>query len=193
MKLICIGDSITYGYGVKQRECFVSLLSEKLPFAKVINKGVNGDTTSGILSRSYRDIVCEKPSKVIIMVGTNDTFLSVPLKNIEENIKLISKECILSSIEPIIGVPPPVIPYMAKKYWDSHIDYDFVNSNISAYSNVITKYCLLNSIKYIDFYNIFINALSLEEPMNLYCDGIHPNAKGHKLMFSSIDLKILSV
>ena len=71
MKMVCIGDSLTAGHGVSNHECFVSILREKFQI-NVLNKGVNGDTTAGILSRSYRDVIQNNPSHVLIMVGCND-------------------------------------------------------------------------------------------------------------------------
>ena len=29
MKLVCLGDSLTYGYGVPRRDCWVSLCAER--------------------------------------------------------------------------------------------------------------------------------------------------------------------
>ncbi|MDM0585184.1 SGNH/GDSL hydrolase family protein [Clostridium perfringens] len=51
MNIICIGDSLTFGYGVGQENSWVSLLNDEKN--KFINKGVNGDTSTGILSRIY--------------------------------------------------------------------------------------------------------------------------------------------
>ena len=70
MKLICIGDSFTRGFGVKKKESWVSQIS--IENADVINMGINGDTTSGMLARFTNDVILEKPNYVLITGGTND-------------------------------------------------------------------------------------------------------------------------
>lgn len=179
MKLVCIGDSLTYGYGVPSNCSWVELLKSHLNL-EIINKGMNGDTTSGILSRSYRDITQEKPAYVIIMAGTNDMLMNYPLKLIKDNIKFLINEAKENNIKPIIALQPPVIASLAKVYWDAEINYEEVNANLLDYINCAKTFCTNNNIPFIDFYNLFTNRKDIK---NLYNDGIHPNAHGHKLMF----------
>ncbi|PJI07281.1 MULTISPECIES: SGNH/GDSL hydrolase family protein [Clostridium] len=179
MKLVCIGDSLTYGYGVPSNSSWVELLKSHLNL-EIINKGMNGDTTSGILSRSYRDITQEKPSHVIIMAGTNDMLMNYPLKLIKDNIKFLITEAKENNIEPIVALQPPVIASLAKIYWDAEINYKEVNTNLLNYINWAKTFCSNNNITLIDFYDLFINKKDIK---NLYSDGIHPNVHGHKLMF----------
>lgn len=182
MKIVCIGDSLTYGYGVHSEECWVELLHRSLNI-EIINKGVNGDTTTGILSRSHRDILELKPFYVIIMAGTNDLLLNYSLDNIIDNIKFILKETKSNSIIPILALQPPVIDTLAKIYWDKYIDYRKINEHLFQYAENIKTFTDENDINVIDFYAAFINR---GNTANLYSDGIHPNSKGHKLMFETI-------
>ncbi len=68
--LICFGDSLT--------ECaigaaYVDILRQRLPAAvRVINAGINGDTTINLLRRFKRDVVPYRPDLVVILVGLND-------------------------------------------------------------------------------------------------------------------------
>lgn len=182
MKLVCIGDSLTYGYGVKKDLSFVELLRKHLNI-NIVNKGINGDTTSGILSRSYEDVLKEKPDYVLIMAGTNDLLMNRSLSLIEDNIKLLIKEAKDNGIIPILALQPPIIASLAKIYWDSEIDYENVNLNLSKYINYFKTYLKDNNIHFIDFYNKFLSANNIT---NLFSDGIHPNVEGHKLMFNTI-------
>ena len=81
MNIVCIGDSLTKGYGVNPSKCWVSMLQDSLN-VPTVNKGVIGDTSSGILSRFSRDVKKEDTSKVIIMCGTNDALLNRTMKNV---------------------------------------------------------------------------------------------------------------
>ena len=182
MKIVCIGDSLTYGYGVHSKECWVKLLHKNLNI-EIINKGVNGDTTAGILSRSYKDILQLNPSHVILMAGTNDILLNYPIDNIIDNIKFLLKEIKDNNITPILALQPPVIDELAKTHWDEYINYNKVNEHLFQYIQKIRTFALENNIDIIDFYNTFIK---LNDIASLYSDGIHPNSKGHKLMFETI-------
>jgi lysophospholipase L1-like esterase len=68
--LICFGDSLTEGaIGAS----YVDILREHLPAAiRVINAGINGDTTINLLRRFKRDVVPYRPDVVVILVGLND-------------------------------------------------------------------------------------------------------------------------
>jgi len=46
LSIVCIGDSLTFGYGVNKSENWVSLVATRVK-EKIINKGIPGDTTSG--------------------------------------------------------------------------------------------------------------------------------------------------
>ncbi len=62
--VVFLGDSITAGFLVK----------ESNPKIQVFNRGINGDTTAGILERLDRTVLNLKPAKVFIMVGVNDIY-----------------------------------------------------------------------------------------------------------------------
>jgi lysophospholipase L1-like esterase len=68
--LICFGDSLTEGaIGAS----YVDILREQLPAAvRVINAGINGDTTLNLLRRFERDVVPYRPNLVVVLVGLND-------------------------------------------------------------------------------------------------------------------------
>jgi lysophospholipase L1-like esterase len=68
--LVCFGDSLTEGaIGAS----YVDILRERLPAAvRVINAGVNGDTTINLLLRFERDVAPYRPDLVVILVGLND-------------------------------------------------------------------------------------------------------------------------
>ena len=47
MRMICIGDSLTYGFGVPVESSWVEILNRESR-AQVINKGISGDTSGGM-------------------------------------------------------------------------------------------------------------------------------------------------
>lgn len=85
--IVCFGDSITFGYGVRPGEDYPSGLARmvKMP---VINAGLDGDTTYRALRRMDIDVLDKDPVLVVIEFGLNDFLLGLPL---EETIKNVEK------------------------------------------------------------------------------------------------------
>ncbi|MBC2579216.1 GDSL-type esterase/lipase family protein [Clostridium sp. DJ247] len=181
MKIVCIGDSLTFGYGVPRKNCWVELIKNKLNI-DIFNKGINGDTTTGMLSRSYKDILQLSPTHVIILGGDNDFLGGRSLELVERNIEELVKEAIQSNIVPIIGIQPPIDTYIAEKKWSNSINYNIVNTNIKDYRQWILSFTAANNLNSIDFYDCFIKSLELVDSKDIYIDGLHPTVLGHKLM-----------
>jgi lysophospholipase L1-like esterase len=177
MKIVCIGDSLTYGYGLPPSKGWVSLLRASSKY-NIINKGVNGDTTVGILSRFTRDCIDLKPNIAVIMAGTNDLLTGRNINNIVDNIIYMVKECLNSNITPVILIPPLTLPKVAEVSWYSSIDYNYVNDMIYKMENLLT-----DSFK--DIQIICINNLiPLYE--EYYIDGIHLSTLGNEMIFNKL-------
>lgn len=83
--IVCFGDSITAGHGVRPREAFPALISERLKIP-VINAGVDGDTTADALARLQRDVLAHNPRIVIVEFGGNDFRKRVDKRETFENL-----------------------------------------------------------------------------------------------------------
>jgi lysophospholipase L1-like esterase len=90
--IICFGDSITFGVGVKRGEDYPSILG-KMTGIPVINAGIDGEISSEAVKRLKTDCLDKAPLLVIIEFGGNDFLRQLPLeetiKNMEEMIKAI--------------------------------------------------------------------------------------------------------
>ncbi|MCY6485205.1 GDSL-type esterase/lipase family protein [Clostridium aestuarii] len=188
MKIVCIGDSLTFGYGVNKNYRWTTLINNSLNNVELINKGANGDSTAGMLMRFHTEVVLNAPSNVIIMGGTNDFLINSCLNNVKENIKLMIKEATTYNIQPIIGIQIPIKPDIAKQLWVSNINYSLINEKLKEYRAWVINFSKENNIQYIDFYSAFIYS---ENTADLYVDGIHPTSVGHTLM-AEILLKVLN-
>lgn len=188
MKIICFGDSLTAGYGVTNNERWSYLLKQKLDCV-ILNFGINGDTTAGMLSRSYEDIILNKPTHTIIMAGTNDLFRYVPLIQVEENIRLLTCEAIEYSIIPILAVPPPFDINICQLEWQDDYDYSHSSDLLKQYRQWLLKFCSENKLQCIDFYKVFIEVLNNANTRDYLFDGIHPTPKGHQLMAQNTEIK----
>jgi lysophospholipase L1-like esterase len=181
MKLVFIGDSLTYGYGVFRAECWVEIVKYKLN-VPIINKGINGDTTAGMLSRSYIDVVENTPTHVIIMGVCNDFIANRSLNMVKGNITELVKESIKYNIVPIIGIEMPIDKTLAERKWSGDLDYDKINRLAKDYRNWLLNFSTENNIACIDFYSCFDESLKNKNPKELYVDGLHPTVLGHQLM-----------
>lgn len=90
-KIIAFGDSLTYGYQLPRDSTYPSLLNEELGYKyKIINYGVNGNTTSDGLNRFEEMLDDENPNLVILGLGGNDILRRISAQtSINNLIKMI--------------------------------------------------------------------------------------------------------
>ncbi len=189
---IFIGDSLTFGYGVPKNKCWIELfkkysLSSNMNFS-IINKGINGNTTTDMLNRFTEDVTMLNPKSVFIMGGTNDLLSNRPLNSILDNIELMLKEALTKTNNIFIGIPPRIIKEDAYKLFMPSSTYDYCETNLPKLREGLIKLSKNYKIKYIDFYNM---SLILDQK-EIFLDGIHFNEKGHKLIFNEF-IKILDL
>jgi len=70
-RIVCLGDSLTYGVGASKGLDFPSRLAE-ITGIEVINSGVSGNTTADALARLEADVLEYEPDVVLITLGGND-------------------------------------------------------------------------------------------------------------------------
>ena len=87
-KIICFGDSLTYGTGASSGNDYPSLLS-KMISSPVINAGRPGDTTASALQRLEKDVLSYAPDIVLITLGGNDLKNGIATDIAFENLKMI--------------------------------------------------------------------------------------------------------
>lgn len=184
-KLILIGDSLVYGYGVNKNESWVYNLSKRTNL-EVINKGINGDITSSMLDRLYEDVLINNPDCVFLMGGTNDLLKGYSINKIIQNINEMIIDCKNYTSEIIIGIPPCIKKEMANKLFMPSPFYSYCEKTLPELKEELIKLANVHSIKYIDFYTI----TSKNIHNDIYLDGIHLNFLGNNLLLEKA-LKIL--
>ncbi|MDP3385714.1 MAG: GDSL-type esterase/lipase family protein [Eubacteriales bacterium] len=180
MKIVCIGDSLTYGYGVEQLDSWVHLVRKRTGL-DLMNKGINGDTTDGMLCRFEMDVLSLKPDWVFVMGGSNDLIMNVKPNIVESNIASMCREALKKSIEPIIGIPPNVDAANVREDWASYSNFSKVAEQLAKYRDRLLLYSRNSGIKKLDFYSE-IEKRAISGIGELYFDGLHMNETGHKIM-----------
>lgn len=165
--VVFLGDSLTAGLGLPEREAWPALIQERLDQEKrayrVVNAGRSGDTTAGGLARVdwyLRDEVDLRA--LVIALGSNDGMRGLPLDAMEENLRqLIQKTRARKPRAKIFLWQLETFPNMGKEY-------------ATAYRSVFPRVAESEKVILIPF--------PLEEvaghPELNQEDGIHPNALG---------------
>ena len=185
MNIVCLGDSITYGYMVNRNQVWTSILNTKFKSSNIrfLNKGINGDTISGMYFRFDKDVINEKADTLILMGGVNDIFIYKPLENIKKSFIDVVNKAIENNIDIIVLTPIPFIKEDFSFFELNNIEE--MSAILIEYVNFINYYTKENNIKCIDVYNMFTNEiLKKYKYYDLYFDGIHLKSEGHNV-FSS--------
>ncbi|HVF47529.1 MAG TPA: arylesterase [Pyrinomonadaceae bacterium] len=171
-KIIALGDSLTAGFGISERESYPYLLQEKLNADgydfEVINAGISGDTTLGGLERSDWVLEHENAKILILALGANDMLRGIPVPKMKQNLDKIIRKAKAKGMKVLLcGMLPA--PTMGAQY---QRDYT------AAFPDLATEHKLV-------FMPFLLENVALRRELNL-ADGVHPNAAGAKVMADNI-------
>ncbi len=170
-KLLCIGDSLTEGYGIAAELRWTDLLADELGM-EVRNAGVSGDTTAGILARFSSAVSGFQPSHVFIMGGSNDLAFDIPNNIIISNIKTMTRQARHQGIDFIIGIPTPYFMSNANNHDRLFINAQHYSERLSDFQLALKQFALHDETPFVDL----SSGMTSDQFMK---DGIHMNAKGH--------------
>src|SRR5215218_3830 len=88
--IVMLGDSLTE----------LGNWHELVPEFRVIDRGIGGDTSSGVLDR-LKEVIERRPKVVFVMIGTNDIDLQVPPDVLMSNLREIVTRLRDASIIPV--------------------------------------------------------------------------------------------
>jgi len=181
--LVCHGDSLTQSDELDRRAIWPSLVETRLKI-KVVNSGIAGDTTAGMLSRFYPAVVLYQPDFVLIMGGTNDLWWDLDLKLIRANIFTMACQAEYHNIVPLVGLPLPMAVEKASRqdFAAPPGGYDHCVEKLQALVRALTLSAEENKIVLLDFYHPFCDKNGKAIESFFLEDGLHPNVAGHRLM-----------
>lgn len=181
--LVCHGDSLTQGALLEPGYAWPALVGNQLPLS-VVNRGVGGDTSGGLLSRFYQDVVDRRPEFVLIMAGTNDLWWEVDLPVIRANIFAMACQAQNCGIVPIVGTPLPLCIEKAKPSGIMAPLGGFENCNrqLGHLADSLRSAAIQSDIGVIDFHQAFLNTDGTTRTGLFMADGLHPDKAGHRLM-----------
>lgn len=177
-KLVCLGDSLTEGYEIDMNKRWTNQIESKFDFS-IINSGISGDTTAGMLARFNTDVVNHSPSHMILMGGTNDLYHDLTTKQILSNIHCISRQAKFHKINIIIGIPTPVIFQNIDYPKSMFLNESQLKERVDTFRKDLKQYALEDDKPTIDF------GLNMHGDLFL-SDGVHPNEDGQSIMAQNV-------
>jgi acyl-CoA thioesterase-1 len=165
--LVCFGDSITAGYGLDAAQSYPAtlepLLSSRGYHYHVVNEGVSGNTTKDAVAR-VNSIVALHPEVVLVEFGGNDGLRGLPLDTTRKNLDLVLTTLQAAKIRILlVGITLP-----------PNYGADYIQSFNAVYRDAASKHHVpLMPMLYDRIYTV---------PGTIQEDGIHPTAKGSKLI-----------
>lgn len=171
-----MGDSLTEGYGIPESDRWSDLLEKDLKI-EIINQGISGDTTGGMLARFQTDVLVEKPTHVIIMGGTNDLWFGLSSKLILSNYHSMLRHARRAGIQAIIGLPTDI-------FHEGFLDEDDprIFTPLAELSEKIKDFRSQLKIYGNDQELLMIDFSKDLKPNHFLLDGVHPNEAGNLVM-----------
>lgn len=140
----------------------------------VLNRGIKGDFTEGLLNR-LDEIVDSKPISIFIEIGINDILANVSDVEIVENYKQIIVYISIYSDGTEICCQSLLPVNLTNTFFISN---ECANQRIVKINSLLRGICIENNAKYIDLHRRFVMNGSLN-PDYTY-DGVHLTEKGYK-------------
>jgi acyl-CoA thioesterase-1 len=164
--IVCLGDSLTEGFGVAPERAWPSLLEQRLREAghedvRVINAGISGSTTASALSR-LRWQLRSRPDILLLALGANDGLRGLDLDATEKNLSAAIALAKAEGVEVVLAgmkLPPNYGP-------------DYTERFEALFPALAQRY----EIALIPF---LLDGVAAKPDLNL-ADGIHPNAEGYE-------------
>ncbi|MGE3465655.1 MAG: arylesterase [Pyrinomonadaceae bacterium] len=171
-KIIALGDSLTAGFGLAEKESYPYLLQQKLNTDgfdyEVVNAGVSGDTSLGGLERADWVLEQENAKILILELGANDLLRGIPVANMKRNLDQIIRKAKAKGLKVLLcGMLAP--PTMGA---------DYQREYTMAFPDLATEHK-------VEFLPFLLENVALKEELN-QADGIHPNPAGAKIMTDNI-------
>ena len=188
MILTCLGDSLTYGYGIPRPKVWPTLLADATGM-DVRNCGINGDTTGGMLARLHTEAAAAGADAALLMGGFNDLALGAGLGAVKANIFAMVQHCFSARVRPVLGIPIPThepvsFPLLGcVDMQKAFADYAALRPWLRLLARDFALQCVDFSQAFADWAERTGAAHPTGEALGtLYTDGLHPSAAGHEIM-----------
>ena len=203
LKILCFGDSITLGEkDIEQggwtdrlkQHYFAQFINSQTQTITLYNLGIAGETTDGLMNRFDIELKARhingQELLIVFAYGVNDIVIHknkniVPeayfirnLKHCIESAQTLKAKILLLSLLPIADSNEGRLNQHGKLRF---------NHDIQAYNLILKKLSDEINCEYLDLYTAFVKNNTEDF---LSSDGVHPNSKGHELLYQKIKQKL---
>ena len=160
--ILAFGDSLTYGFGASPQESYPALLSNKIGL-KVINAGMNGDTSEEGLRRLAPYLEDPSVKLMILFFGGNDILQKKSMTALKANLKSMTGMAKAENIDVLLVSVPNITPFRlsALELYEETAEEE----EVPLLSGMLAEI--------------------LSDP-SLKSDQIHPNTQGYSVMAEKI-------
>jgi len=163
--VLCLGDSLTEGYGVAPEEAFPAVLERRLhalgrPDLRVVNAGISGSTSSSAIAR-LRWQLRARPAVLILSLGANDGLRGQDLEH--------TRSELAGAID--LALESGVRVLLAGMQLPTNFGPDYRQRFARLYPELAEE-------KRVALVPFLLEGVAAHPELNLP-DGIHPNAEGH--------------
>lgn len=175
--ILALGDSLTEGLGVASDANYPAQLQQVLqhqgyPNARVINSGLSGETSTGLVNRL--DWVAQThPDITILTIGANDAIRGIDVATVEANIRTAIQQLQDNGSVVVLG---------GMQIYDN-LGNDYVNAFSEMYPRIVKD----TGVTLIPF---FLEGVAADSKLN-QADAIHPTAEGYSIVVNNNILPVL--
>jgi len=167
-KIVCLGDSLTYGYPYGPEVSWVYYVNSKC-LLELINAGVNGNTMEDLERRYQADVQSHNPDFLVILGGTNDAYrFEISCAETIYHLEGIIKKAQNDKICPVVALPM------------NSLD-EFSAGKIERLRMEERELAEQYDLPCLDFAKAFTDPEGRVRE-KLYMDGVHPNIAGYESM-----------
>ena len=146
------------------RRQLTSLGSEK--DLVVVNQGMDGDSTRGMLARFTGGVEAEKPAVVLVWGGINDLSSMRPPEEIYQNlVDLVERTKAINAVPILLNVAPVA---------GTHF-----NENIIVLNKLTEQYCNEYGVRYVDVFSLFMDDTG-KLAAEFSNDGVHLSIRAYQ-------------
>src|SRR5438270_8251326 len=171
--VLFVGTSLTAGLGLNPDSAYPQLIQEKiesahLPFA-VVNAGVSGETTAGLLRR-LDWLLRGNFDVVVVESGANDGLRGTPVATVKENLRTI--------VSRIRQAHPQAKILLVQMEAPPNLGPEYTNAFHALFGDVAKE----NGATLVPF---LLQGVAGDRDLN-QADGIHPNQQGEQIVADNV-------
>jgi len=176
--IVALGDSLTAGYiDPIRRMPYTHLLEELIRReleveATIINAGVPGDTTEGMLRRFEANVHAHKADYAIIWGGINDLYLGRSPQEVVANLLELYRRCKAVAVTPIGCTLTPT-------------RFEALNKLVREVNGDLSRRCLDEGVSIADLYSPLVDGSGLLD-LRFSSDGVHLNPAGYGVVAEAL-------